>query len=135
MSDKATKLFDEDGTFLGVFIPAAKWASVVDQLAPLLEIPKGPQAALSTEPPEPLKDWEDLVASWDFPYPPDYDVVCEHCGAHTDNWQKDEPRKFRLKSASFSGLVSFQCKACQSRITKRHFKDSIKSETTPFHKK
>ncbi len=135
MSDKATKLFDEDGTFLGVFIPAMEWDNVVEQISPILQLKSGPQAALACEEPEPLKDWKYLVDNWDFPYPPDYEVVCEHCGAKTTNWMSDEPRKFRLKSASFSGLVSFQCTSCKSRITKRHFKDGIKFETTPFHKK
>jgi len=102
---------------------------VIDQL--LEELEPGKQA----EPPEPLKDLELLAQYWDFPYPMPKDVHCTLCNAHTDDWQADEPRKFRLKSATLGGLVNFQCQGCQARILKKHFKKHVDVECRPFIEK
>ena len=82
--------------------------------------------------PEPLADWATLQEFWDFPYPVDTDVVCGQCGSSTSDWQRDEPRKFRLVACNLGGLVRFECQACKARIMKRHFKDKITAETRPF---
>jgi hypothetical protein len=93
--------------------------------------PSEPVAAQQRPRSEPISDWEELMAYWDFSYPIDYDVTCEHCGAHTDNWQKDSPRKFYLSAANLGGLVSFECQCCGSRIIKKHFEDTITTECNP----
>jgi hypothetical protein len=84
---------------------------------------------------EPLRDWDLLAANWDFRYPLDLHVHCSQCGNSTLNWQKDEPRKFRLKAASLGGLVAFECCSCKARVTKRHFKDGVKTEAIPWQEK
>ncbi len=129
---KYTLLFDDQSQPLGVFINTALWDEVQDAVLPLL------REACSEEPepeplfPEPLKDWEDLKTYWDMPYPLDSAVHCESCGTATEDWQADDPRKFRLKSASFGGLVNFECQQCKARVSKRHFKDGVQFKTVPF---
>ena len=63
----------------------------------------------------------------------DTDVSCENCGSSTEDWTKDDPRLFRLTSANLAGLVSFKCMNCQAKVLKKHFKDEIITECTPFH--
>ena len=84
------------------------------------------------EQPEPIPDWETLKEYWDFSYPVDLDVACEHCGNSTEDWTGDEPRLFRLTSANLAGLVAFKCMKCKAKITKRHFKDKILTECSPY---
>jgi hypothetical protein len=131
MDKPFTILFDDQGALAGVFISPALWEHASGELLPILSAASG-QSSEEPEVPEPMDDWNTLVEYWDFPYPPDKGVTCEHCGASTANWQADEPRLFRLKSATFGGLVSFQCQGCKARVTKRHFKDGVQCETTPF---
>lgn len=121
-----TELFDKDGNLIGALLTAELWAEIKPSLKNYL--PKQEPE----EKPEPISDWKMLTDFWDFPYPVDTDVKCDLCGNQTDNWQEDEPRKFRLSVANLGGLVSFKCCNCKSRISKRHFKDEITSETTPF---
>lgn len=124
--DNITELFDKNGNLIGALLTAELWTEIKPMLADKLpkEEPK--------EKPEPIADWEMLKDFWDFPYPVDTDVKCDECGSQTEDWQKDEPRKFKLRTANLGGLVSFRCCNCKSRISKRHFKDEITSETTPF---
>lgn len=123
------EIFDKEGNSLGALIDAAAWPSIKPILARELGLfgSKGPETR-----PEPIADWENLLQYWDFPYPPDYDVTCAHCGSHTEDWSKDEPRQFRLRAASLSGLVTFICQTCNARIIKKHFKNEILSETHPY---
>lgn len=128
MSDKTiTKLYDAQGQLLGVLLSPEAWQAV----QPILE-PAGNDVAAIKEPKELLGDWETLKSCWDFPYPVDTDVACEACGASTEDFQADDPRKFLLTAASLSGLVSFYCRNCRAKIIKRHFKDVIRSETKPY---
>jgi tRNA(Ile2) C34 agmatinyltransferase TiaS len=60
-------------------------------------------------------------------------VTCGQCGQHTDDWLADEPRLFRLRTATLGGMVSFKCRQCKARIIKRHFKDKVDVETQPHH--
>lgn len=128
MSHPITKLFNEQGELLGVFIAAELWSSLEPKLAAHL-----PSTTPAERPPmpEPLSDWSTLQEFWDFPYPVDTDVHCEVCGSSTQDWQADEPRKFRLTACNLGGLVRFECQACKARVTKRHFKDKITVETKP----
>ncbi|WP_432738585.1 hypothetical protein [Maridesulfovibrio sp. FT414] len=124
--DNLTELYDKDGNLIGVLITAPLWEQIKPKLKGILpeEAPK--------ERPEPTGDWNTLKDYWDFPYPVDTDVHCENCGNKTDDWEKDEPRKFRLTSCNLGGLVSFKCTQCQARIVKKHFKDQITVECTPY---
>ncbi len=123
-------LYGDDGEFLGLIIGPRMWDRVESEVAPILqrELDKM-EGKGKPENKEPLKDWENLKQMWGFNYPVDYDVHCGNCGADTSNWQEDDPRKFVLKAASLSGLVSFSCQGCGARIAKKHFKDSISVET------
>lgn len=127
-NDSVTELFDKKGNLIGALLTAKLWA----EIKPLIKdrLPQEEQE----EKPEPIADWEMLKNFWDFPYPVDMDVKCDDCGNQTDNWQKDEPRKFKLTVANLGGLVSFKCCKCNARISKRHFKDEVTSETTTYVK-
>jgi len=126
-------LHDAQGEPFGVFISAALWAEVQAQVLPVLQQAAGePDQEPKELFPEPLGDWNDLVALWDLPYPLERTVACGHCGAATDDWQADAPRLFRLKACNLGGLVSFECQQCRARVTKRHFKDGVKVQTAPF---
>ena len=129
MSDHINELFDKDGNLVGALISAEAWTAIRDQVMSALGIET--QRA-EPERPEPLADWETLKQYWDFPYPVDTDVHCHVCGAETEDWAADEPRRFRLSSANLAGLVAFKCMNCQAKVIKRHFKDKITSETTPY---
>ena len=124
--DSLTELFDKDGNKIGVLITADLWSQIKPHIKQFLpaEAPK--------ERPEPIGEWETLKEYWDFPYPVDTDVHCELCGTRTEDWEKDQPRKFRLMSCNLGGLVSFQCAECKARIVKKHFKDEITVECTAY---
>ncbi|MFH1913156.1 MAG: hypothetical protein ABIK45_02635 [Pseudomonadota bacterium] len=129
MSDHITELYDKDGTLIGALLSGPAWTKARPAVLAALGLRD------VAEPPagrEPLADWETLTQYWDFAYPVDTDVHCEHCGNTTGDWQVDEPRKFRLTSANLAGLVSFRCATCQAKVVKKHFKDQIKTECTPF---
>jgi hypothetical protein len=123
-------LYSATGESVGVYIPAELWAEAEAEVLPGLQAAQerlyGPKPQA-----EPMQDWELLVANWDFKYPVDMQVSCGQCGASTLNWQEDEPRRFRLKAASLGGLVVFECQSCKARVSKRHFKDGVTTETTP----
>lgn len=129
MSDHINELFDKDGNLIGALLSAEAWSAVRNEVNTALGIET--QSTVQ-EMPEPLNDWETLKDYWDFPYPVDYDVHCDNCDNATEDWSKDDPRLFRLTSANLAGLVSFKCMACQAKIVKKHFKDEIKTECTPF---
>jgi len=129
MSHHINELFDKDGNLIGCLLTAEAWAAAKDTVLKTLGLE---ERAAPPAKPEPIAEWETLKEYWDFSYPPDTDVACEHCGNETANWQADEPRLFRLTSANLAGLVAFQCTKCQSKIVKKHFKDQIKTECTPF---
>ena len=127
MSDHVTKLYDADGALIGVLLSPEAWKTVEPNIAGQFLSPEA-----DPEPTEQLHDWETLKNFWGFPYPVDTDVSCESCGAETDDFQADDPRKFLLTAAGLSGLVSFYCRNCKAKIIKRHFKDEIVCETRPF---
>lgn len=129
MSDHINELFDKDGNLIGALLTAEAWTAVRDDVMAKLGLTAEPK---EPEIPEPTADWETLKEYWDFPYPVDMDVRCECCGSETDDWSADTPRKFRLTSANLAGLVSFLCLQCQAKVVKKHFKDIIKTECTPF---
>jgi hypothetical protein len=129
MSDHINELFDKDGNLIGALLSAEAWTAARATVMSVLGLEEKPAAAVR---PEPVKDWVTLQEYWDFPYPVDTDVHCENCGNATDDWQADEPRKFRLTAANLAGLVSFLCTGCQAKVVKKHFKDTIKTECTPF---
>jgi hypothetical protein len=130
-----TLLHDASGAFLGAFIGPELWEKTSEAILPILEAAAPGTLPRETPPepaPEPMADLETLLAYWDFPYPPAYDLSCEHCGAHTEDWRADEPRQFRLTAANLGGLTAFSCQKCRSRILKRHFKKHVSVECRPF---
>jgi DNA-directed RNA polymerase subunit RPC12/RpoP len=129
MSDQINELFDKDGNLIGALLTAEAWTAVRDQVMTALGVQDAPAVP---EKPEPTADWEMLTQYWDFPYPVDMDVACEHCGSKTENWSEDDPRLFRLTSANLAGLVAFKCMNCQAKVVKKHFKDEIVTECTPY---
>lgn len=128
MNDHIRELFDEKGNLIGCLLTAEAWLACGDNVKAQL----GVTPAAEEEPAEPIHEWETLKEYWDFNYPPSYDVSCDECGSKTENWLEDEPREFRLTSANLGGLVSFRCLKCQARVQKKHFKDEVVSETTPY---
>ncbi len=120
-------VYTEKGRLTGVLLSAEAW----DCVGAIVEKSLGLNRKEETVRPEPMEDWQALKDYWDFKYPVCADVVCGHCGAASDNWEDDSPRKFWLKAANIGGLVSFECLHCHSRVTKRHFKDCMKFECTP----
>lgn len=134
-----SELYDAKGNLLGVYLNAAVWTQARERLMPIIEdalyalgsdaLSEAPE---KPEPPEPLNDLNLLIEYWDFSYPFAYDVACECCGAETQDWRADEPRKFRLKAANMGGLVNFQCQTCKARVIKRHFKKHVSSECRPY---
>lgn len=120
-------LYDASGNPVGVFVPLELWKKV----SHLVEQVEARERTRNQDRPEPIDDWENLKKFWDFRYPVDMDVTCGECGETTENWQQDEPRKFRLTAANLGGLVSFECRKCGAKIIKRHFKDKIAVETKP----
>lgn len=129
MSDQINELYDKDGSLIGALLTAEAWTAVRDQVMTTLGVSETP---VVEEKPEPLADWEMLTQYWDFPYPVDMDVTCEHCGNQTGDWSQDDPRRFRLTSANLAGLVAFQCMQCRAKVVKKHFKDKIATECTPY---
>ena len=129
MSDHINELFDKDGNPIGALLSAEAWAAVKTDVLAKLGLA---DTSAPPEKPEPVADWETLQQYWDFPYPVDTDVTCSCCGNATDDWAADDPRKFRLTSANLAGLVSFKCMQCQAKVVKKHFKDTISTECTPF---
>jgi len=130
------EIYDTTGASRGLLVGPELWAVVKAQVLPLLE-----QAASRLEPltgsptaerPEPMDDWAELLASWDFPYPPSPAVTCAHCGNTTEDWTGDTPRKFRLRAANVGGLATFQCQSCRALILKKHFKTHMAVECQPF---
>ncbi len=123
------ELFDAEGHSLGALLGSEAWAFVREQIFARYGQPG--MTAQSAPPVEPLGDWRDLLAFWDFQYPVDLDVKCT-CGNETADWEHDEPRKFLLTAANLGGLVSFHCLRCNAKVIKRHFKDSITVEVKPY---
>jgi len=131
--------YNEQGDLLGVYISARLWHKISTDVHPILEraLKEISQAKAKKEDEldtsqEPLEDWENFLKFWDFRYPVEKKVICQCCGNQTENWQEDYPRKFILTAANLGGLVSFFCTKCKARVIKRHFKDKIVYETTPF---
>ncbi|MGE4556009.1 MAG: hypothetical protein AB7D07_04210 [Desulfovibrionaceae bacterium] len=133
-------LYNEDGSLCAALLHPDLWSILQPEVLKILNekglalkssAPQAPSSSRPTQRSEPISDWEELTAYWDFSYPVDYDVSCEHCGAHTDNWQQDNPRTFCLSAANLGGLVSFECQRCGARIVKKHFEDVIATECTP----
>lgn len=129
MSDHINELYDKDGNLIGALLSAEAWNHV---RADVLKLCGLEEKAPVVEVKEPISDWDTLQQYWDFSYPVDTDVHCELCGNSTDDWAADEPRRFYLTSANLAGLVAFKCVQCQAKVTKKHFKDEIVTECTPF---
>ena len=137
-SDKDIQgLYDHKGNLMGVFISSGLWQAIENEVSPIIDrylgVSEGQNRAESAEViEEPLADWENFLNFWDFRYPVEKSVICRHCGCETSDWTTDSPKKFLLKAANISGLVTFQCLQCKARVIKRHFKDHIKYDVIPY---
>lgn len=120
-------LIDAKGEPQGVFIEEELWQHVCKHVLHVLE----KLCPSETQIIEPMADLQLLEKYWDLRYELPTDVVCEACGASTSDWKSDDPRKFMLRAANMGGLLVFECVACASRITKRHFKDKVTVTCTP----
>ncbi len=121
--------YNERGQLSGVWISAQKWLQHQTDLENiLLEQERKPAS-----PAEPMHEWMNFLSYWDFNYPVEKKVVCQSCGCASDDWTQDSPKKFYLRNASLGGLVAFVCLGCQSRVTKKHFKDHILYECSDLN--
>lgn len=122
-SDHFLPLYDSNGTLYAVLLSADLWLRYRHKLEP--QVNALLEEMEPTVRPEPLHEWEEFKAYWDFKYPLCADVSCGNCGAHTDNWLEDPQKLFRLRSAQLGGLVVFGCNSCGATVRKKHFKDHV----------
>lgn len=130
--------FDDKGHLISVMLSAELWRKIEKHVSKPIDdalLSLGGKKAEEELRPEPMKDFEELKACWDFPYPLTHEVHCEQCGAETKDWLQDEPRKFWLKACNLGGQVSYQCLGCKARVTKKHFKKHLTVECKPFIEK
>ncbi|GAB6886599.1 hypothetical protein JCM13304A_00970 [Desulfothermus okinawensis JCM 13304] len=123
------ELFDIHHKLIGVFVEPEVWALIKKDVEMVLK--RHGLMGTNKEVIEPMEDWELFKKCWDFKYPFDFSVKCKVCGNETKNWETDVQKKFLLTAASVSGLVSFRCLNCGSKIVKKHFKDKIVTECIP----
>ena len=120
---------DAKGNYNAVQLSAALWALVEKHVLSAEKKLTGttldPFAA-----PEPLGEFAEFKACWDFRYPYEAHVICSACGAKTDNWEHDPDHPFHLTNANFGGLLVFRCKACGATVRKKHFRDHVAFEHT-----
>lgn len=128
LADHLITLFNNKGELQSVQISPELWRKVEHEIMPILRRAFPEKAA---ERPEPLEDWRTLKDYWDFQYPIDASVSCEVCGASTEDWEHDDPRKFKLLACNLGGHCRFECLQCHARIIKRHFKSHIAVECRP----
>ena len=129
-------LYDQDKKLIGVWLSPELWTKTQRALIPILDKAMGEISPFhAPEVPERMQDWELLAQYWDFPYPLPTDVCCAHCSSHTDDWRKDEPRAFKLRSATIGGLANFECLHCKARIIKKHFKNKVDVQCHPYVEK
>jgi len=122
-SDHFLPLYDKNGTLYSVMLSADLWLRYHSRLEPIIR-----NILEDMEPtvrPEPLHEWDDFKAYWDFKYPYCADVRCDNCGKTTHDWLDDPDKPFLLRSAQLGGLAVFTCKNCGATIRKKHFKDHI----------
>ncbi|SHN71384.1 hypothetical protein [Desulfovibrio litoralis] len=119
---------DDNGNLAYVKIDSNLWAIIKNSVTPCIE--KALNVLYPPEKPEPLEDWKEFLECWDFKYPEEAKVLCKNCGLATEDWLSDPKKPFRLKSASISGLVVFECSKCKATVRKKHFKDKICYESS-----
>jgi GDP/UDP-N,N'-diacetylbacillosamine 2-epimerase (hydrolysing) len=122
-----TKLYDHKCNFLGVFVTAELWDKIDTSVQQICDTHNTPKKN-----PEPMKDWEKLCCYWDFKYPINHEASCDNCKSTTDDWRKDEPRKFILKTANIGGLATFECLKCSAIITKKIKDFVVKNNNSIF---
>ncbi len=130
--DEIQYLYNASNELQGVLLPASLWqkveSSVLSEIIDTSDTSKAKDIRNHCVQSEPVRDWEQFLQLWDYRYPQENSVVCKNCGASTEDWTADEPRKFILKAANIGGLVAFHCCSCECRVFKRHFKDNVKFE-------
>ena len=120
-------LVDAKGQPQGVLLDEELWQHVCKHVLNTLEKLCPSEVVII----EPMADLQLLEKYWDLRYELPTDVACETCGSCSSDWKSDDPRNFMLRAANMGGLLVFECVACKSRITKRHFKDKVTVTCTP----
>lgn len=120
-TDEIMKLYDSDGVFAGVFVPASLWSRFEGSLVP---------SAAKSQAGDDLTAFNELLESWSFAYPYDPAVSCPACGSATGDWRSDPAHPFRLSSASLGGLLVFQCEKCGATIRHKYFRRHVAKEYT-----
>lgn len=123
-------LCDAQGEVLAVQLPIQVWSKIEAKVMPLVQEALG-KPTEEPRPPEPMADWQALTEYWDFKYPVNTEVRCDLCGNHTEDWAKDDPRKFWLRACNLGGMCRYECLNCHGMVTKRMFKDKITFEAKP----
>ena len=126
-------LYDKTGNMYAVLLSAELWTRNRHKLEPLIKSmleDLEPALMAGTHKPEPVAEWEEFKAYWDFKYPLSADVECGNCKVRTEDWLGDPAKPFRLKSAQLGGLVVFHCNTCGATVRKKHFKDHVCFEFT-----
>ena len=111
-----------DGQCQAVQLSAELWALVEKQVLAAAE--KAFSAKDPFSEPQPLDKLAELKTYWDFTYPYEAHVHCEHCGASTDNWEEDAAHPFHLSNANIGGLLVFRCR-CGATVRKKHFHKKV----------
>lgn len=128
-SDHFLPLYDKKGNLYAVMLGAELWARGSTALEPIIQ--RLLEEIEPSEYPEPFEQWDEFKVYWDFKYPYCADVLCNNCGARTEDWLHDPAKPFRLKSAQLGGLAVFHCVACGATVRKKHFKDHMCFEVSP----
>ena len=125
-SDHFLSLYDSSGELYAVLLSADFWSRNRHKLEPLfLSMIEEVEPVVR---PEPLQEWDEFKAYWDFKYPFCADVTCGNCGTRSEDWLSDPAKPFRLKSAQLGGLVVFHCTHCGATVRKKHFKVHVRFE-------
>ncbi len=130
-------LCNAQGEPQAVQLPFQVWNQIESRVMPMVREALGKSAQPEEEPlpPEPMTDWQTLTEYWGFKYPVNTEVHCDLCANRTEDWTKDEPRKFWLRACNLGGLLRYQCLNCQAMVTKRLYKDKITFEVKPVQEK
>ncbi len=122
-------LVTRDGECNGVQLSLDLWEKVEDYVKSVaLKYQESANDPFLKE--QPLTALAELKEYWDFTYPYEPTVHCEHCGAATQDWENDASHPFHLRNANIGGLLVFSCR-CGATVRKKHFHRKSVIECTP----
>lgn len=121
-------LVTRDGHCQAVQLSMTLWEMVEKQvLAAAARLSEGDDPFTK---PQSMAQFADFKSYWDFTYPYEPHVHCEHCHASTENWEEDPAHPFHLTNANIAGLLVFRCR-CGATVRKKHFHKKVVFECTP----